>query len=190
MAFTTTLYKECLENLQINGAGFDKVLQYEILKRGYRIAFAERAIVYDEKTSKSDQLVKQRARWINTSFRYFNLGFDLTFRGVLTLNWNRFIFGLMLMRPPLFIVLLTSFLCFAINLVFYPVMALVWIAAFLIFVSVFFLALAHYKADNLIYRSLLNVPQFIYYQLVALLFVKKANKLSVATRHYVQTRTE
>ena len=48
MAFTTSLYKDCLENLDIIGAGFDKILQKEIVQRGYRIAFAENAIVYDE----------------------------------------------------------------------------------------------------------------------------------------------
>jgi len=49
MAFTTSLYRDCLENLDISGAGFDKVLQKEILIRGERIAFAEDATVYDEK---------------------------------------------------------------------------------------------------------------------------------------------
>lgn len=66
MAFKTSLYRECLEKLDITGAGFDKVLQKEIVSRGLRIAFNENAVVYDEKTSRSDQLVKQRARWINT----------------------------------------------------------------------------------------------------------------------------
>src|SRR5690606_30379501 len=49
MAFRTKLYRECLESLEISGAGFDKVLQAEIVKRGYRIAHAPKAIVYDEK---------------------------------------------------------------------------------------------------------------------------------------------
>src|SRR5690606_28882401 len=33
MAFTTQLYQECLGNSNTSGAGFDKVLQYAILKR-------------------------------------------------------------------------------------------------------------------------------------------------------------
>jgi cellulose synthase/poly-beta-1,6-N-acetylglucosamine synthase-like glycosyltransferase len=86
MAFTIGLFRECLENKEIRGAGFDKVLQYEIVKRKHRIAFAENAIVYDEKTSASDQLVKQRSRWINTWFKYFSNGFKLLLKGLQNFN--------------------------------------------------------------------------------------------------------
>jgi cellulose synthase/poly-beta-1,6-N-acetylglucosamine synthase-like glycosyltransferase len=89
MAFTTSLYKDCLTNLEISGAGFDKILQKDA-ERGYRIAFAEKAIVYDEKTSQSDQLVKQRARWLNTWFQYFYFAFKDLYKGILKLNWNQF----------------------------------------------------------------------------------------------------
>ncbi|HRD43839.1 MAG TPA: glycosyltransferase, partial [Ferruginibacter sp.] len=41
MAFNTSLYKECLEHSTSTGAGFDKILQKEILLRKHRIAFAE-----------------------------------------------------------------------------------------------------------------------------------------------------
>ena len=124
MAFTTSLYKECLGHLDITGAGFDKVLQKEIVIRGNRIAFAENAVVYDEKTSKSDQLVNQRARWINAWFRYFKFGSTLTAKGVLRLNWNQFLFGLILLRPPLFIFLLLGLFCLLLNLILDPFAAL------------------------------------------------------------------
>jgi cellulose synthase/poly-beta-1,6-N-acetylglucosamine synthase-like glycosyltransferase len=97
MAFTTQLYRDCLEHQDITGAGFDKILQKEIVNRGERIAFSEKAIVYDEKTSKSDQLVKQRARWINTWFRYFKFGFGMIGNGILKFDWNRLLFGLVLL---------------------------------------------------------------------------------------------
>ena len=79
MAFKTLLYIDCLGKLNIEGAGFDKVLHMEILNRSERIAFAEKAIVYEEKTSKPQQLVKQRARWINTWFRHAGKGIGLIF---------------------------------------------------------------------------------------------------------------
>ena len=185
MAFTTSLYKESLENLHIEGAGFDKVLQFEILKRNYRIAFAEHAVVFDEKTSHTDQLVKQRARWINTWFKYFNLGVRMTVDGVTGLNWNKFIFGVFLMRPPLFIMILLSLLCLVIDLVFFPAMAVFWLGSMILFVAMFFIAFSYFKADKLIYKSLLNSPRFIYYQLAALVRARKANQLSVATKHCV-----
>lgn len=184
MAFTTQLYKDCLEHQDITGAGFDKILQKEIVARGYRIAFAERAIVYDEKTSKSDQLVNQRARWINTWFKYFSFGFGLVGNGVIKLNWNMFLFGLILLRPPLFIFLLIGLFCMFINLILNPFIAFIWFLGFLIFVLGFILALAINNTDPRIYKSLWGIPKFIFYQVLSLLKVRNANKRSVATKHF------
>jgi len=183
MAFTTTLYRECLEKLDITGAGFDKVLQKEIVSRGYRIAFTEKAEVYDEKTAASDQLVKQRARWINTWFRYFKFGFTLVAQGIFKFSWNRFLFGIILLRPPLFIFLLLSMLFTAINIFVYPVAALIWIGGFASFVLGFIIALAHAKPDKAVVRSLWGIPKFIFYQVLSLMKIRKANKISVATKH-------
>lgn len=190
MAFTTSLYRQCLEHLDITGAGFDKVLQYQILKRNKRIAFASKAIVFDEKTSKSDQLVKQRARWINTWFKYFTFGFKLVKSGIVRLNWNQFLFGIILLRPPLFIFLLLSAFFMFLNLFIYPIVAVIWSAAFLLFIAGFFISLSQYNTNKRIYQSLVNIPKFIFYQLVSLVHVRSANKKSVATVHYHNMEVE
>lgn len=187
MAFTTSVYKECLENLAIAGAGFDKVLQYELVRRKYRIAFAEHAIVYDEKTTQSEQLVKQRARWINTWFRYFKFGYNLMVRGKTNFNANQFLFGLILLRPPLFIFLLLSVCCMLINIFIVPVLSLVWLLGLILFVAGFAIALGHSNTDRRIYQSLVNAPKFMFYQVISLLKSRKANKYSVATSHYHET---
>ena len=184
MAFTTALYKECLEKLDITGAGFDKVLQNEIVGRGYRIAFTEKAIVYDEKTSNSDQLVKQRARWINTWFRYFKFGFTLAGKGIINFDWNRFLFGVVLLRPPLFIFLLLSLIFAATNIFISISAVIIWISAFFCFVLGFVIALVHAKPDKKVYASLVGIPKFIFFQVLSLMKIRKANKISVATTHY------
>lgn len=184
MAFTTQLYKDCLAHLDITGAGFDKILQKEIVSRGFRIAFATNAIVYDEKTSKSDQLVNQRARWINTWFKYFSFGFGLIGKGILKLDWNMFLFGLILLRPPLFIFLLIGLFCMLLNLIFNPFIAMIWLLGFVIFVLGFILALAINNTDARIYKSLWGIPKFIFYQVLSLLKVRNANTHSVATKHF------
>jgi len=184
MAFKVSLYRECLEHLDITGAGFDKVLQMEIIKRGYRIAFTEHAIVYDEKTSKSDQLVKQRARWINTWFKYFKFGFTLIAAGLTSFNFNKLVFGLILLRPPLFIFLLLSIVFMGINIFLNPITALIWLGGFFCFIIGFILALTHSKPDKRIIKSLISIPRFIFYQVISLMQAKKANKISVATQHF------
>src|SRR5690606_24767601 len=123
MAFSITCYERYLRPYRHKkGAGFDKLLQYAIVNDGLRIAFAEEAIVYDEKTAKSGQLVKQRARWINTWFKFAILGVKLLGKGAARLNVNQFAFALMLLRPPLFLVLGGAFVMLVADLFFVPYM--------------------------------------------------------------------
>ena len=184
MAFSTALYRECLEDHDVSGAGFDKVLQSAIVGLNRRIAFADKAIVYDEKTSRADQLVNQRARWINTWFKYFSYGFVLVGKGIKRDSWNQFLFGLVLLRPPLFIFLLLSLFCLTINLFLSPVLAALWIIGFLLFILGFYLALLKSDTDARIYKSLIGIPRFIFFQVISLLKAKGANKRSVATTHF------
>lgn len=187
MAFTTNLYVECLGQRDIVGAGFDKVLQAEIVSRNVRIAFAEKAIVYDEKTSHADQLVNQRSRWINTWFKYFSLGFSLIAKGIKNNSWNQFLFGLILLRPPLFIFLLLSAGCLLINIFISAGAVVLWVTGFILFIGGFCLALLKSNTDRRIYQSLINIPKFMFFQILSLLKAGKANERSVATKHhYIQ----
>lgn len=183
MAFSVSLYKECLGHLDITGAGFDKVLQAAIVQRGLRIAFSEGAIVYDEKTSHSNQLVQQRARWINTWFKYFGFGFAILIKGIKKLNFNQFLFGLVLLRPPLFIFLISSFFCLIINIWISKLSAVCWLISFAFFIIGFIIALVHSKTDRRIYYSLVSIPGFMLLQVLSLLKARKANVYSVATTH-------
>ncbi|MGI4729646.1 MAG: glycosyltransferase [Janthinobacterium lividum] len=186
MAFTTELYQFCLENLDISGAGFDKVLQAEIVKYRLQIAYAENAIVYDEKTAQPHQLVSQRSRWINSWFKYSGLGFGLVFKGLKNCSVNQVLFGSVLLRPPLFIFLILAAICTVINLWVVPAYSLIWLAAFGIFILSFFIALLHTKTNIRIYRALFGIPKFMFYQVLSLLKMRKANERSVATDHYYQ----
>lgn len=184
MAFTTELYRKSLEHLDVTGAGFDKVLQYQIVKKSIRIAFAENAIVHDEKTIDPKQLVKQRARWINAWFRYFYFGFTLIKKGILSANWNQFLFGVICVHPPLFIFFILSVFFMVINLFIFPALSLIWLVGIFIFTISLFIALHEAQADKRIYKSLSNIPVFIFYQVLSLLKIKRANEHSVATEHY------
>lgn len=190
MAFSTAFYRECLEFLNIEGAGFDKVLQMEILNRGKRIAFAEKAVVYDEKTSKSGQLVNQRARWINTWFKYAGKGLSLVGKGLFSFNKNQFLCGLVFSRPPLFIVVGLSGLCILADLFLFPGLLIWWALAIAAFFYIFFIALSYFKAPKIIYSSLVRIPMFIFYQVISLFKAKKANEISTATQHYYESKID
>lgn len=184
MAFSAGLYREFLERFDVKGAGFDKVLQIEIVSQKNKIAFAKKAIVYDEKTSRSDQLVKQRARWFNTWFKYASLGFQLLASGLTRLNWNQFLFALLFLRPPLFLVVLSSFLLMIASFFISSLLGYGWLMAFALFFFAVIIALVYSKADKKIYKAMAGIPAFMYYQLLSLLRIRKANKISVATQHF------
>jgi len=59
-----------------------------------------------------------------------------------------------------------------------------WIIAFVLFFAAFMISLLHSRADKRIYKSLVGVPMFVFYQVLSLLKVGKANQISVSTQHY------
>ncbi|GAA4202073.1 glycosyltransferase family 2 protein [Pedobacter jeongneungensis] len=186
MAFSTKLYINAFRDHDLLGAGFDKVLQAKIVSQDLRIAFAPRAIVYDEKTANRVQLVNQRSRWINTWFKYFSLGFSVIGRGLANCSWNQLLFGVILLRPPLFLFILLSMSCLLLNIFLGSTLSWLWCAAFMAFGLSFFIALRHGKADRNIYKALVGIPSFIYVQLCSLMRIRQANKRSVATRHVIK----
>jgi hypothetical protein len=74
--------------------------------------------------------------------------------------------------------------CLFINLWISLTVAAVWAVSFLVFVLGFILALQSSHTDKRIYKSLQNIPIFMFYQLVSLYNSRRANKRSVATRHF------
>ncbi|RZL68858.1 MAG: glycosyltransferase [Pedobacter sp.] len=185
MAFKSDLYINALKDIETNGAGFDKALQYKLVVGKEKIAFCEDAIVYDAKTAKADQLVKQRSRWINTWFKYWKLGVILLFKSIINFNWNQFAFSVMLLRPPLFLLAFISTIVMLLNLFFSPFLLIIWLVSFLCFFAMFYRSLIYFNADNVIYQSLWSAPKFMFYQMVSLFKARSANKISVATKHDV-----
>lgn len=183
MAFTTRLYKEILQNCNVKGAGFDKYLQAHLLLRDVRIAHAPDAIVYDEKTVKGTQLVNQRARWINTWFKYVGYAKDVFWQGLRQRSINQLMFGFILFRPPLFLFILISGACLLFNVYVNPAFAFIWAVALSLFICSFFVALKKMKAPLDVYRALFSIPKFIAIQVVSLYYSRVANQRSVATKH-------
>ena len=184
MGFDVDLLKESLVGKNIVG-GFDKILQSEIVKKGLRIAYSRDAIVYDEKVRKSDQLVKQRTRWINTWFKYFKFGFLIMFRGIISFRWSQILYGFILLRPPIFLFILGSLFFTALSLLINIKIFFIWVGLFVLFFISFVIALLIQKVNKNIWKSLFGIPVFIFYQISSLLQVKKANKKFLETEHTV-----
>ena len=65
-----------------------------------------------------------------------------------------------------------------------------WIMGLAIFVAGFGLALARSHTDKRIYRSLINIPKFMFLQVLSLLKLFTPQTNNVATQHYVETHID
>jgi cellulose synthase/poly-beta-1,6-N-acetylglucosamine synthase-like glycosyltransferase len=69
MGFEYQLFKQLMSEINAVG-GFDKELELKLISSDAKIHYVPSAIVYDEKVSKSEVMVKQRSRWISSQFHY------------------------------------------------------------------------------------------------------------------------
>lgn len=67
---------------------------------------------------------------------------------------------------------------------------LIWLAALFIFIAGFILALLKSHTDKKIYQSLINIPKFMFLQVLSLLKIFGSQKNNVATKHYVDAQID
>ncbi|HCA42546.1 MAG TPA: hypothetical protein DEP28_04755 [Bacteroidetes bacterium] len=161
----------------------DKDLQAHLVDSGLKIAFANDAIVFDEKVATASQVERQRTRWINSYFIYARTAVKIMFTGLFTFNWNKFYFGLNSASPPLFIQILVSFFCIALNLIFLNYFALVWISALFLFAFNILFVILLTKVEKQIWKALPGIPLFMFNQILALIRRKRSNKEFMETVH-------
>ncbi|WP_212004159.1 glycosyltransferase family 2 protein [Chitinophaga sp. HK235] len=181
IALKTTLYREVVYNHFFGG--FDKKIQADIVKLIPVLAYAEDAMVYDEKIDTGDALETQRTRWINAYFKYFKYGWDVFCTGVRRGSFNLMFFGFNLLRPPLFLQVLLALVLGVLNYWIAPVWAWTWAAILIIFPLSFFAIVAVMSNDPRTIRALLHLPFFFLRQLKAFLHIRKANKAFLQTQN-------
>jgi cellulose synthase/poly-beta-1,6-N-acetylglucosamine synthase-like glycosyltransferase len=181
IALETNLYKEIFYKDTLGG--FDKKLQAELIKRTSQIAFAEDAIVYDEKVESGTALEKQRTRWIAAYFKYFNENLKMFLAGIRRFNFNQFLFGFTMLRPPLFITLMAAFVlmigCFFLSLF----AAFLWVMLFFLYALVFVLVVITQSRQKGMGYALLHVPKIVFRQILAFTKIKKAKREFLKTEH-------
>ena len=146
----------------------DKILQNYLLNAGCKIMFAEDAICFDEKITSAQAVETQRSRWLFSYFQNIPNALGFIFKGIITLNWNKFLFGLLTFSPPLFILIGLAGFTFLIGLFFDVNVAIAVITAGIIFVVNIFLSLIVSGAPKTVFESLTAIPQFIWRQFLGL----------------------
>jgi cellulose synthase/poly-beta-1,6-N-acetylglucosamine synthase-like glycosyltransferase len=158
----------------------DKMLQVYVVEQGYRIAYADHALVFDEKVSTAHQVKRQRTRWITSYFQYLLTSSKLLVTSFVSFNWNKLLFAYTLIIPPMFLIgltwLLGSLLFIFTNLTLFFLLQ-VCAGAFVLNI---FLALLFDKAPTKVILSLIYAPFFVLNQVKAL-FSMKDTKTSFLT---------
>lgn len=182
IAFAYPLY----EGIRYKDAlgGFDKMLQIHLATQVKQIGFAREAILYDEKISDGAALEKQRTRWISSQFKYKQANFRFLLTAIRNLDIKRIFFGFNNVRPPLYMLLGLAGVFFLFHLFYKPVFSLVWVIIMTIFAISYILIVRVRAGRNYRFsRTLLQLPRFIFRQVLATLKIKQAKKSFMKTRH-------
>jgi cellulose synthase/poly-beta-1,6-N-acetylglucosamine synthase-like glycosyltransferase len=182
MSIRTDLFRQFLYSSfiqrRVGGVilGEDKHLQNFIVRSDVQIAFDDHNLVYDEKITSSDQVRKQRTRWINAYLQNVASAFQLLWKGLLSLRWNMIFFSVVSLYPPLFMLVLFAGLLALANLVLFGIdqIVLIPVVGCFVFVINFILVLLFKKADRKILSAIFYVPVFIFNQLLALFQLRKS----------------
>ncbi|WP_448518559.1 glycosyltransferase [Rhodoflexus sp.] len=164
--------------------GFDKKLQLEVVRQT-RIAYADEAVVYDEKVSDPAAFQKQRTRWIYTYFRYWGEGARFLWESLSRFKIGNIYFGLLILRPPVFILLGCWLIISLLYLLGGSWLAVAgWLLAMVLFM------LAHvgiFAVEGVLHgfwQVLGHIPSLFLRQVRALLKMDQANRSFLATDHH------
>ncbi len=186
MVFHYPLIKSVMEQIDATG-GFDKVLQLEIVARGFHIHYQEDALIFDEKVEHSEAFSNQRRRWISSQFLYFRRfwkpGVKMLLKGNVDYFNLAFCHNLMLPR-----MLLIAGICFvaACSFVFSSYVHIplwYWGALFLLNAMSLALPLPALFYRKYLFTALLNLPKAVWMMVLLLFRIKGANKTFIHTQH-------
>lgn len=191
MATETTLYQAYIDSPEITQGKErwkkmlqeDKILQNFLLFQDCRIAYARRAIVYDEKVDSGSAVQTQRSRWLFSYFQNLPNAGGLLLRGILRGSWNQCYFGFVTLALPMFIQVGVAGLLVISGYWLAPQWSLALCGALCIFALTVPLILYLDEAPAPVWKALRRVPFFIWRQVLGLLKMNNPNKNFKHTEH-------
>ncbi len=168
----------------------DKSLQLQLVEQGIRIAYAGAAVLFDEKITAATQIGRQRGRWLNSFFGQLPASLRLLGKGLVSLDWNRIYFALMVAMPPMVILVgisgLMALLALWVNVSYFFLL----VGCMVLFALGFLTLLAFNHSPPEVLRAIPKIPLFVWGQLSGMLHIRKANKDFMATTHQEITEIE
>ncbi len=179
----------------VDSVGEDKEVELKIIRQGHTIEYVHDAIIFDEKTQKSDVFVNQRRRWIAAQLDYFRTHF---WDGVVQLftkgNFDYFDKVLQMVQPPRILLTGILFLILVLELVtcnlWRDVMhewikpaPVAWLVLFAGTVLALLFSVPGKFYNRATLKALLSLPYGFVLMLVSLFKVKGATKKFIHTEH-------
>lgn len=198
MAVEAELYKAYLASPEIEQGKHlwkkmlqeDKILQNFLLRKNTKIAYAWDAICYDEKVTSADAVETQRSRWLFSYFQNIPNSLGILRRAILHFSWNQWLFGLVTVAPPMFIMLGTAMLLAVVGLFINPWVSLALVLADVAFVLTIFWTLKLSHAPKQVWNAVAAMPNFVLRQLRGLFKMGNPNKHFKHTEHKVNVTIE
>ena len=185
MALEFNLFKEVMMQIDAVG-GFDKEMGLLLTRSGIRVAYAEDAVIYDEKVSNPEIFKKQRRRWLSAQF---NLLKTYGWNGFLSLfkqgNFDYFneiyqtaILPRILMLGLMPMMLMISLITPGVG----PAWQL-WLAATGLCYAGITIAVPSSFYNNKLFGAMLKLPMIFFTMFMLLFKLKGANKKFIHTPH-------
>jgi cellulose synthase/poly-beta-1,6-N-acetylglucosamine synthase-like glycosyltransferase len=198
MALDYHLFKSTMAT--VDSVGEDKEVELKIIRNRHKIEYIHNALIFDEKTSKSDVFVNQRRRWIAAQLGYFRSNFfDGLWQLITKANVDYFDKVIQMIMPPRIILAGVLFLITLISLIF-NILSINWISK--IFYSDYqfwgllfgltalslFISIPKKFYNKQTFVALLNIPHGFILMLISLFRIKGASNKFLHTTHGHDTK--
>jgi cellulose synthase/poly-beta-1,6-N-acetylglucosamine synthase-like glycosyltransferase len=179
----------------VDSVGEDKEVELKIIKKGITIEYVNDALIYDEKTQKSDVFVNQRRRWIAAQLDYFRDYFFDGLKGLLFKgNIDYFDKVIQMVQPPrilltgiLFIVTFLLWFVYILNLNsiynLFPIGYERWLILFVVTAFTLIISIPRKFYNGKTLKALMYIPVGFVLMILSLLKVKGASKKFIHTTH-------
>ena len=179
----------------VDSVGEDKEVELKIIKNGVRIEYVNDALIFDEKTQKSDVFVNQRRRWIAAQLSYFK---EYFFDGLKQLflkgNIDFFDKVLQMVQPPRILLVGILFLITAVLWLFEALAPRLsselyyfghqyWLYLFAATTFTLIISIPRRFYNKKTMKALLYIPTGFVLMLLSLLKIKGASKKFIHTTH-------
>ncbi|MCF8247005.1 MAG: glycosyltransferase family 2 protein [Saprospiraceae bacterium] len=198
MAVESELYKAYLASPEIEQGKHqwkkmlqeDKILQNFLLRKDTKIAYAWDAICYDEKVTSADAVETQRSRWLFSYFQNIPNSLGILRRGLFNFSWNQWLFGLVTIAPPMFVMLFAAFGLAVLGLFINLWVSLALVVAVVLFILTIFWTLKLSQAPQPVWNAVAAMPAFVFRQIKGLFKMGNPNKNFKHTEHKVSVTIE